>query len=128
MEELVKSLVQMGKKASENCVLTRYVQQRDEIRARALSKQWSDVTISTIGTAQGREWDIVILCLVKTSGDPGFIGSLEWANVACSRHRSALYLIGKWEFWKATHKTGNKYMGRLVQRILFRRGEAFVVQ
>ncbi|MCJ1263053.1 hypothetical protein MMC22_002923 [Lobaria immixta] len=128
VEELVKSLVQMGKKYSKICVSTGYVQQEDRIRALALSKQWSDVTISTIGTVQGREWDIVILSLVQTSGDPGFIGSLERVNVACSRQRHALYLIGKWEFWKATHKTGIKYMGRLVQRMLFRRGEAFVVQ
>ena len=98
MEELMKSFMQMGKIVSEICVLTRYVQQKNELRVKALLKDWSCVTISTIGTAQGREWDVVIFSLVKTSGDPGFIRTLERVNMACSRHKSALYLIGKWEF------------------------------
>lgn len=115
VEELVKSLMQMGKMVSEICVLTGYIQQKNELRARAFLKNWSHVTISTISIAQGREWDVVILSFVKISGDPGFIEMLEQANMACSRHRSTLYLIGKWEFWGATYKIGNKYISRLIQ-------------
>lgn len=128
VEELVKGLMRMGKKDSEICVMTGYRGQLKELRVRANFKEWSGVNICTIDTAQGREWDIVILSLVKTNGDLGFIGQMSRANVACSRHRSALYLVGNWDFWISTHNLGNKFIGTLIRRMRTMRGETFVVR
>ncbi len=41
----------------------------------------------------------MILTLVKTKGTAGFIGKRQRANVATSRQKEALFIVGKASFW-----------------------------
>ena len=64
-----------------------------------LSAATSPPLIRTIDSSQGAEYPIVILSLVRTYGDPGFMGELERANVSTSRAMEGIYFVGKYEFW-----------------------------
>jgi superfamily I DNA and/or RNA helicase len=75
-----------------------------------------EITSGTIHTAQGREADIVIIVL---GGEPHRTGDKRWAaekpnllNVAVSRARRRLYVIGNHEVW-----AGHAYFGTLAERL-----------
>jgi superfamily I DNA and/or RNA helicase len=75
-----------------------------------------EITAGTIHTAQGREADIVIIVL---GGDPQRTGDKKWAaekpnllNVAVSRARRRLYVIGNHEVW-----SGHAYFGTLAEHL-----------
>jgi len=64
------------------------------------------VRCGTIHTFQGREADIVFLVLGSSPGQAGW-GSRQWAsrtpnilNVALTRAKSLLYVIGNWRDWR----------------------------
>ena len=72
------------------------------------SMQFSEerVRCGTIHTFQGREADIVFLVLGSSPGQAGW-GSRQWAsrtpnilNVALTRARSLIYVIGNWRDWR----------------------------
>ncbi len=75
-----------------------------------------EITAGTIHTAQGREADIVIIVL---GGDPQRTRDKEWAaekpnllNVAVSRARRRLYVIGNHTVW-----SGHTYFRTLAERL-----------
>ncbi|MBQ5727650.1 MAG: hypothetical protein IIV56_01830, partial [Mailhella sp.] len=64
------------------------------------------VRCGTIHTFQGREADIVLLVLGSSPGQVGW-GSRQWAsrtpnilNVALTRAKSLIYVIGNWHDWR----------------------------
>ena len=57
------------------------------------TKGWNRVHLLTANTVQAEEYNIVILSLVKTEGNRGFVGVRPRANVVCTRHREALYFV-----------------------------------
>lgn len=116
---LVKALKGVGQKDSNICVMTGYCEQAKALKKHGKANDWGSVKVCTIDSTQGQEWDIVILSTVKTQGDPGFIGTLNRANVACSRHKLAIFLVGKFSFWQTHKDTANKYMGELVRRMFY---------
>ena len=103
-------------------VITGYRAQVKLLKELALRDDWSGVSVSTspeesilavkntnspvlaplirtIDSSQGAEYPIVILSLVRTHGDPGFMGELERANVSTSRAEEGIYFVGKYAFW-----------------------------
>ncbi|MCJ1264611.1 Regulator of nonsense transcripts 1-like protein [Lobaria immixta] len=115
-------LKKMGKMASDIFVMSGYSFQAKTLGERAQADNWSRAKVCTVDSTQGQEWDIVILSPVKTQGDPSFIGTRNRANVACSGHKSALCLVGKWQFWNVTHSSGNKYMDLLLRQMVYSSG------
>ncbi|HEV2974053.1 MAG TPA: ATP-binding protein [Solirubrobacteraceae bacterium] len=85
-------------------------------RLRAYRAKRLDITAGTIHTAQGREADIVVIVL---GGDPRRTGDKRWAaekpnllNVAVSRARRRLYVIGNHDVWSS-----HKYFRTLAQHL-----------
>ena len=86
--------------------------------ARAKAKRWSDVkVIMTVDSSQGEEYDIVIVSLVTTKDQPGFMGSLQRANIATSRLKEALYFVGKATYWFTRQSGGFKYLHNILKHI-----------
>jgi superfamily I DNA and/or RNA helicase len=72
-------------------------------RLRGYGRAYPGITAGTIHTTQGKEADVVILVL---GGDPMRTGDKAWAaqrpnllNVAVSRAKRRLYVVGNREVW-----------------------------
>lgn len=85
-------------------------------RLKDRAKRHHGLKAGTIHTAQGKEADIVILVL---GSDPASEGARAWAasrpnllNVAVSRARRRLYVIGNREAWM-----GHPYFGRVAEQL-----------
>jgi senataxin len=85
-------------------VLTPYNAQRDEIRrllnllGRGIGLPADGVEVSSVDAYQGREADVVIFSCVRAGSGPlGFVKDARRLNVALTRARHALYIIGSEE-------------------------------
>jgi hypothetical protein len=101
--ELLDSLAADGVDLREVFVITPFRAVAD--RLRRIVDQFPDVRAGTIHTTQGKEADIVILML---GGHPQRPGARQWAaerpnllNVAVSRARRRLYVIGDHTAWES---------------------------
>ncbi len=81
-------------------------QSRPDISKNELRK-WINTSIGTIHTFQGKQADIVILCL-GVGSDGKSIGAVSWVsarpnilNVAVTRSKVQLYIIGDINIWKS---------------------------
>jgi hypothetical protein len=97
----------------EVAVLTPYRRQENELRRRLRSAFRSEehntfqdkstgvnVKLCTVDRFQGQEADVVFISLVRTRGGPGFMDVPNRLNVAITRSRFQLVLIGKRSFFK----------------------------
>lgn len=90
-------LLRAGFAASEIAIITPYAAQVSELRNRArVVEGASDVEIDTVDAFQGREKDVVLLSLVRSNaaGELGFLEDLRRMNVAVSRPRRQLFVVG----------------------------------
>lgn len=53
-----------------------------------------NVEVMTVDSMQGREADVVVLSCVRTGGQLGFLANRNRLNVAISRARQVLYIVG----------------------------------
>ena len=114
---LVQNLKAGGMESSQIGVFAAYRTQVTLLQQAAKQAQWHDCFVNTIDKSQGQEFLIVIISLVKTEGDAGFIEELGRACVGCSRHKIALYLVGNWKFWASKKAHGYTTMSRLIDEI-----------
>ena len=90
-------------------VVTPYAAMRDELRrvfAEGLGAAGSRrVAIATVDAFQGQEKDVVIFCCVRATprgggsrAGVGFVGDRNRINVALTRARASLWIVGDFEF------------------------------
>ncbi|MEY9967553.1 serine/threonine protein kinase [Streptacidiphilus sp. MAP12-16] len=90
----------LGSQNLSVAVLTGYEAQRREIveslAAGELGRNLLNVRVATVDSYQGQEADISIFSTTRSneSGDLGFLGSQERVNVAVSRARDGLVIVG----------------------------------
>ena len=91
--KLLREIEAAGVDARDIAVLTPYLAQ-----ARLLKNLGREpgLEIGTIDSFQGREKEVVILCLVRSNdkGEVGFLGDIRRMNVAMTRARRLLVVIG----------------------------------
>ncbi len=81
-------------------VLTGYLEQRtrlvEAIRTRVAEWASLEVEVNTVDAAQGREADVCIFSVVRSNegGQAGFLGDQERINVAMSRGKDSLIIVG----------------------------------
>lgn len=92
--KIVRMLTQHGGHAqSQINVLTFYNSQRFLIANRLKDAKLADVDCLSVDSMQGREIDIVVLSCVRTGG-LGFLSNWRRINVALSRARESIYVVG----------------------------------
>ncbi|KAF4337269.1 NAM7-nonsense-mediated mRNA decay [Fusarium beomiforme] len=76
-------------------VLTPYARQAEALN-RMLSSIPYNIEVSSIDGFQGREADIIVFVTARSNrhGDIGFLKDVRWMNVALTRARSALIVVG----------------------------------
>jgi len=89
----VQQLVDAGVPAADIAVITPYAAQVRWLREHAPTR---DVEIDTVDGFQGREKEAVVISLVRSNatGEVGFLGDIRRMNVALTRARRKLIVIG----------------------------------
>ena len=99
-------------------ILSGYARQVKLIQSLARDCGLYDVPVKTVDGSQGAEAHITILSIVRDGGDLGFMQSAPRVNVATSRQRTALYIIGNWAVASSIdrkHEGNTNYLGRYLQ-------------
>ncbi|MCS7199972.1 MAG: Upf1 family helicase, partial [Caldimicrobium sp.] len=123
--QLLEKLQKSGVNGSQIFILTPFRSIETKLRSKDFMKQLRDANITiaiernrvgTVHKAQGKEAEVVIFLL---GGNPNKEGALRWAsakpnllNVAVSRAKEYLYVIGNYDRWK-----GYKYFETLAKSI-----------
>ncbi|MDW8094680.1 MAG: ATP-binding protein [Caldimicrobium sp.] len=123
--QLLEKLQKSGVNGSQIFILTPFRSIETKLRSKDFMKQLRDANITiaiernrvgTVHKAQGKEAEVVIFLL---GGNPNREGALRWAsvkpnllNVAVSRAKEYLYVIGNYDRWK-----GYKYFETLAKSI-----------
>lgn len=78
-------------------VICTYSEQRDAVLRLLKSEPAMEriASVATIDAVQGREYPVVLFCLVRSDGRPGFLAAPNRVNVALSRAQRQLVVIGK---------------------------------
>jgi superfamily I DNA and/or RNA helicase len=98
--KVVRELVKLTDPADSVAVITPYAAQKGLLR-RELEGLRDRVKVDTIDSFQGEEADIVIYSLVRGRGGIQFILDKRRLNVAISRTRKRLYIVGNRLFFEA---------------------------
>lgn len=119
IDALVLALLRAGAPADSIAICTGYTRQKKLLMDRAKQNGWSNIKmIMTIDSSQGHEYAIVIVSLVTTRGQAGFMGSRYRANVGTSRQTEGLYFVGKKDYWFTRGGgVGFKYMHSILSHI-----------
>ena len=82
-------------------VITPYSAQVDELRKLAeasavMARVYSSITINTVDAFQGQERDVIVISFVRSNdkGEVGFLADIRRTNVAMTRGRKKLILVG----------------------------------
>ncbi|KAJ1331301.1 DNA polymerase alpha-associated DNA helicase A [Microdochium nivale] len=102
----VRKLVDAGVKAQDIAVVTPYNGQLALLRP--LKEQFPGIELGSVDGFQGREKEVVVVSLVRsnTEGEVGFLGEKRRLNVAMTRPKRSLVVIGDSE----TVKKGSKFL------------------
>lgn len=115
----LKSCIQVGTLPASIGIITPYTEQLNELN-RLLGKiDWSsldiyrppDIELNTVDSYQGREKDIIFISCVRANdeGSIGFLSDLRRMNVALTRGKFGIYIIGHADTLK-----GNRMWSKLI--------------
>lgn len=131
-QEIVDQLAR-GDDESPIGIICMYSGQKAKIEMAVARHTWDTkfrhlVRIDTVDAYQGKENTIVILSLVRsnTHGEIGHVGSSNRCNVAVSRAKERLIVVGSCPMWAKSRSTSP--MGRVLDFILTSADEAKVVK
>ncbi|KAK9453014.1 P-loop containing nucleoside triphosphate hydrolase protein [Dipodascopsis uninucleata] len=116
----VRKLLERGVKPGDIGVIAPYSAQVSLLRSRLSQErgEQQDLEISTVDAFQGREKEVIVMSLVRSNdkGEVGFLGDERRLNVAMTRPKRQLRLIGdmetlargskflkEWTEWISTH-------------------------
>ncbi|OCF38686.1 DNA helicase [Kwoniella heveanensis CBS 569] len=102
-----KKLVELGVPASEVGIVTPYQAQVSLISS-MLHEEYPEMTIGSVDGLQGQEREAIILSLVRSNptGEVGFLGEYRRLNVAMTRAKRQLCVVGD----SSTVGKGSKYL------------------
>lgn len=106
IETIVKKMVQCGQDMDEVGIISAYKKQVEAIakRLRPLLGEKAAVVAATLDSFQGQERDVIIYSFTRSSQKPshmrriGFLNELRRLNVAMSRPKKTLVMIGDMPF------------------------------
>ncbi len=95
IEARVKALLALGLSPRELAVITPYSAQAHRLRERVEALH-HDVEVDTVDAFQGREKDAILVSLTRSNGEGqlGFLTDLRRMNVALTRARRHLFVVG----------------------------------
>jgi ATP-dependent RNA/DNA helicase IGHMBP2 len=95
IEARVKALLALGLSPRELAVITPYSAQAHRLRERVEALH-PDVEVDTVDAFQGREKDAILVSLTRSNGEGqlGFLTDLRRMNVALTRARRHLFVVG----------------------------------
>ncbi|CAD6582405.1 MAG: hypothetical protein TREMPRED_003274 [Tremellales sp. Tagirdzhanova-0007] len=104
-----KKLISLGVPAAEVAVVTPYQAQVSLISS-MLHDEFPEMTIGSVDGLQGQEREAIILSLVRSNptGEVGFLGEYRRLNVAMTRAKRQLCVVGD----SATVSKGSDYLGK----------------
>ena len=104
LHELLSTLLAMGMRRDEIAMISPFRDCASRLTRIAKAFELDEKKVGTVHTAQGKEADIVVVVL---GGNPKSSGAKAWAaskpnllNVAVSRGKKRLYVIGDRKLWK----------------------------
>ena len=100
ISKLLYGVAQALENKKNVAVIVPYKQQENELKTRLANYSTFKVAIGTVDGFQGKEADIVIFGITRTSGNPRFIADIRRLNVALSRARDKLIIVGNLEYAK----------------------------
>jgi superfamily I DNA and/or RNA helicase len=92
--QMVRKLVDSGVSMEEIGVISPYAPQVKELR-KLISDQYQDVKIGSVDSFQGSQKNYIIISTVRSGCDLGFLKDMRRLNVAMTRARIAVIVIGK---------------------------------
>uniref|UniRef100_A0A1Q3G116 FHA domain-containing protein n=1 Tax=Culex tarsalis TaxID=7177 RepID=A0A1Q3G116_CULTA len=91
--KLLTEIMQCCHRHTTIAIITPYTRHKREIEKFLAAKKITQVSVLSIDSVQGQEYDVVIISLARSVGT-GFLGSPQRLNVALTRARKCLILCG----------------------------------
>ncbi len=106
-----KALIEAGLPAADIAIITPYSAQVSLFRDRLAAEGLNDVDLGSVDGFQGREKEAVIISLVRSNpdGEIGFLAEQRRMNVALTRARRKLIIIGD-----SATITADEFFGRML--------------
>lgn len=91
--KLLTEIMQCCHRHTTIAIITPYTRHKREIEKFLAAKKITQVSVLSIDSVQGQEYDVVIISLARSVGT-GFLGSPQRLNVALTRARKCLIVCG----------------------------------
>lgn len=120
LEKIAAGLKERKQKISV-AVITPFKQQREalETRLNRVRSNVMSIEIDTVDAFQGREADVVFFSFVRTTGSPRFFSDDRRLNVALSRARDSVYLVGAIDYLERVNVPAMRSLTRMRQSLTY---------